>query len=246
MIGLKRAICYLLIVLALSAFVSYSYACGTLIFEIYQTGTHAWCIELGNIAVGVSRSFQVTVECEKPTGTFLVIYYMKITGPKTLNNNYLTLKWQDSDGAAFTIGKGGSQTFSGTGTLNWNSAQTVFKAGHENNITLTLTFLTLAATGKYNMNMWVSFTSALSVTISPCTATLDVDQSQTFTSSVTGGLSPYTYQWYLNGTPVSGATKPEWKFTPTSIGSYNINVKVTDSLGTQATSNTVCAHVKGK
>jgi hypothetical protein len=104
-----------------------------------------------------------------------------------------------------------------------------------------------AGTGAVKLTITIStIPHALSVTISPCTATLDVGQSQTFTSSVTGGLSPYTYQWYLNGTPVSGATKPEWKFTPTSIGSYNINMKVTDSLGTQATSNTVCAHVKGK
>jgi parallel beta-helix repeat protein len=69
----------------------------------------------------------------------------------------------------------------------------------------------------------------LSVTISPDSATLNVDQSQLFTSSVTGGISPYTYQWYLNDAPVSGATNFTWTFTPALPGSYTIFVVVNDS-----------------
>jgi hypothetical protein len=214
-----------------------------LVFEVYQTQTHAWHIELGKIAVGASRSFQVTVECTEKAGTFVIAYYLEISGPKTLNNDYLTLKWQDTDGAAFTIGRSGSQTFSGTGTLTWKSSQIPFAAGHKNNITLTLTFLTMAAIGKYSMNMWVAFTPRLSVTISPSSTTLDVGQSQWFTSNVTDGSSPCSYQWYLNGALVSGATKPAWKFTPTSAGSYMVYVKVNNSVGMQATSNTAAVTV---
>jgi hypothetical protein len=75
------------------------------------------------------------------------------------------------------------------------------------------------------------------VTISPVSATLDVGQSQLFTSTVTGGVSPYTYQWYLNGLAVQDATSGNWTFTPTSAGSYTVYVEVDDSVGTQATSN---------
>jgi len=84
----------------------------------------------------------------------------------------------------------------------------------------------------------VTVNSALSVTISPTSISLNVSQSQLFTPTVSGGTSPDTYQWYLNNAPVSGATGSTWTFTPTSAGSYTVYVNVTDSVGAQATSNT--------
>jgi plastocyanin len=84
---------------------------------------------------------------------------------------------------------------------------------------------------------YVTVNGALSVTISPTSVTIGVGQSQLFTSSVSGGTSPYSYQWYLNSTPVSGANSSSWTFTSTSEGSYTIYVKVTDGVGMQATSN---------
>jgi len=104
-----------------------------------------------------------------------------------------------------------------------------------------------AATGAIRLTITISTTlPAPSVTISPSSATLYVGQCQLFTSSVTGGASPYTYQWYLNGAPVCGATKPTWTFTPTFAGSYTVYVKATDSAGMQATSNTASVRVRGK
>jgi hypothetical protein len=76
-----------------------------------------------------------------------------------------------------------------------------------------------------------------SVNISPSSVVMDVGQSQLFTSNVTGGTSPYTHQWYLNGTPVSGATNANWTFSPTASGYYTVYVEVTDSVGMQAISN---------
>jgi len=185
-----------------------------------------------------------TVECDSSSGQFLVTYFLSISGPPSLCNNYLRVAWRDSDGAAFTIGQGGSQKFSGTGTLNWNSSKSLFSAKRKNNITLTLTFLTTVATGKYDIKMWVAFTPALSAIISPSCVTLHTDKCQPFTSTVTGGTCPYKYQWYLNGAAVSGATKSTWIFAPNSAGSYAVYVKVTDSTGVQATSNTAVVTVK--
>jgi plastocyanin len=86
--------------------------------------------------------------------------------------------------------------------------------------------------------------AALSVSVSPEFVTLDVGQSQVFTANVSGGASSHSYQWYLNGAAVSGATGASWAFTLYSAGSYTIYVKVTDSVGMQAASNTASAHAQ--
>jgi hypothetical protein len=91
----------------------------------------------------------------------------------------------------------------------------------------------------------VTVNAAPFVTISPTSATLDVGQSQLFTSTVSGGTGSYTYQWYLNGSPVFGATSATWSFTPSASGTYNVYVVVTDSLGVQSTSNTAIVTVSG-
>jgi parallel beta-helix repeat protein len=80
--------------------------------------------------------------------------------------------------------------------------------------------------------------SPLSVSISPLSASILVGQSVTFTATVSGGCTPYSYQWYLNGNPVSGANATGWTFTPTSSGIYYIYLKVTDAKGNTAQSET--------
>jgi parallel beta-helix repeat protein len=71
----------------------------------------------------------------------------------------------------------------------------------------------------------------LSVSISPLSASILVGQSVTFTSTVSGGYTPYSYQWHLNGAPVSGATSNTWAFTPSTSGIYFVYLKVTDAKG---------------
>jgi len=77
----------------------------------------------------------------------------------------------------------------------------------------------------------------LSVSITPTTAEIKIGESVTFTSSVSGGMPQYSYQWYLNGSAVSGAQNPTWTFTPTTTGTYKVYLMVTDSLGNTAKSN---------
>ncbi len=83
------------------------------------------------------------------------------------------------------------------------------------------------------------YVTPLHATISPTQVRINLGQSQTFSSSVSGGTPPYTYRWYLNGTAQSGATNPTWTFTPTQTGHYNVYLNVTDSLNNKAQSNTV-------
>jgi outer membrane protein assembly factor BamB len=90
-----------------------------------------------------------------------------------------------------------------------------------------------------SQNLVVEYTKVipLSVSISPSSATLDVGQSEPFTSSVSGGTPPYFYQWFLNGAAVPSATSSSWTFTPSSSGLYTVYLNVTDSLGVKAESN---------
>jgi parallel beta-helix repeat protein len=78
----------------------------------------------------------------------------------------------------------------------------------------------------------------LSASISPLSASILAGQSVTFTPTVSGGYTPYSYQWYLNGAPVSEATSNTWTFTPTTSGIYYVHLKVTDDKGNTAQSET--------
>jgi len=84
----------------------------------------------------------------------------------------------------------------------------------------------------------VNVAPQLMVSISPTSAEIFVGESVEFTSTVSGGYEPYSYQWYLNDNPVSGATLASWPFKPTSEGNYYIYLKVTDAEGNVVRSDT--------
>jgi len=83
----------------------------------------------------------------------------------------------------------------------------------------------------------------LSVTISPLSVSLEICQSVTFTSNVTGGTPPYKYQWYANGVPVLGANSSSWIFKPPTVGVYYVYLNVTDSVGNSTKSATATVYV---
>jgi hypothetical protein len=78
----------------------------------------------------------------------------------------------------------------------------------------------------------------LKVSISPTSASILVGQSVTFTSAPSGGYPPYSYQWYLGGVQVSGATSSTWTFTPTTSGIYYVYLQVKDANNNIAQSET--------
>jgi hypothetical protein len=66
-----------------------------------------------------------------------------------------------------------------------------------------------------------------------------------FTSSITGGKSPYSYQWYLKGVAVPGAIASNFNYTSSAsdVGSIAIYVKVTDSSSVPLTAQSNTASV---
>ena len=92
-----------------------------------------------------------------------------------------------------------------------------------------------------NVGQYYSYTvnpPPLSASITPLSASINIGESLTFTSTVSGGYTPYNYQWYLNGAPVSGETSSSWTFTPTTSGIHYVHLKVTDAKGNTTQSET--------
>ena len=81
-------------------------------------------------------------------------------------------------------------------------------------------------------------TTSLSISITPMNSMISLGQSVSFTSTVSGGTLPYTFQWYLDGNPIPGATSGTWAFTPTAPDIYFVYLKVTDSSNNTASSDT--------
>ncbi len=57
---------------------------------------------------------------------------------------------------------------------------------------------------------------------------MDVGQVQVFTATASGGSGALSYQWYLDGSAVSGQTALTYTFTAVSVGSPIIYCKATD------------------
>lgn len=49
--------------------------------------------------------------------------------------------------------------------------------------------------------------------------------------SVSGGTTPYTYEWLLNGEPVTNTTTPYFTYRLNHTGSYTVQVRVIDEAG---------------
>lgn len=118
----------------------------------------------------------------------------------------------------------GSQVQSGT-LHDWN--YTSLGAGNYN-VTLTITD-SIHAQVSAVVNFVVN--PKPSGTVSPASPSVDLGQSQTLTVTPTGGTGPFLYQWYLNGTLITGATSSTYAFHPGGTASYLLNASVTDTFG---------------
>ncbi|UTQ72432.1 neck whiskers protein [Escherichia phage vB_EcoS_SCS92] len=80
-----------------------------------------------------------------------------------------------------------------------------------------------------------SFSSALASTTS-----VNTGETMTLTVTVTGGLEPYSYQWYKNNNAIAGATSATYtKATTARADSGTYKVVVHDAYGNIISSSTV-------
>jgi hypothetical protein len=84
-------------------------------------------------------------------------------------------------------------------------------------------------------NVAVTVNPSLSVAINPAAAVIIFGQGENFSATITGGSSPYSFQWFLGG--VLRSTNSSWVFTPNMTGVYSPYVRVTDTAN-QATNST--------
>ena len=86
------------------------------------------------------------------------------------------------------------------------------------------------------------------VTVTPMQVTIDAGQSKTFSSSVSGGTTPFSYQWLQKapGAPsyssISGATSSSYSFATTvstTTGTWSFELQMTDATETIATSSAI-------
>lgn len=80
-----------------------------------------------------------------------------------------------------------------------------------------------------------SFSSTL-----PATTSVTTGETMTLTVTVTGGLEPYSYQWYKNNNAIAGATAASYaKASTTTADSGTYKVVVHDVYGNIISSSTV-------
>jgi peptidoglycan/xylan/chitin deacetylase (PgdA/CDA1 family) len=77
----------------------------------------------------------------------------------------------------------------------------------------------------------------MTINITPTQTKMYTGQTQTFTSTISGGTAPYTCQWYLNDTAIPGANSSAYTFTPKTAGHYKVYLNITDAFSFKIQSN---------
>ena len=108
-----------------------------------------------------------------------------------------------------------------------------------------LMVITVSVSASVSPAYFVRGATSLAVSISPSSASIDVGESVEFNSTVTGGTSPYAFQWFLDGFWVNGAASASWTFKPPSSGTYSVSLRVNDSASNVVESEPVQVIVGG-
>jgi hypothetical protein len=189
-------------------------------------------------ASGSTRPYPVTMSSLKDiTANYLAQYQITVTGSPapTLGGTFKVTYTQS--GITYT------SVVKTTSWTDWADAGTTVTVSEPQDIINSYKFdhydpsQSVTMSASKTITLFYNQILGLSVSISPTTGKIKVGESVPFTSSVSGGTSPYNYQWYVNGSAVSGATSSTWTFAPLTKGLYIIYLNVTDSLGKSAKSN---------
>jgi PKD repeat protein len=149
-----------------------------------------------------------------------------------------TLFWAEFQ---ILLAPGGGQTFTSTFDISTEYAATNTYVWDP--IGNSYTFTPYDGTYQFTNSSGPPVQEPLAVSISPTSTSVVVNQTLLFTSNVTGGTAPYSFQWFQNNTAVSGATSNSWTFSSTINASYAVFLNVTDQNGTIAESNTAVVTV---
>jgi hypothetical protein len=189
-------------------------------FDHYNPSSGVTMDQAKTITLVYKTQYQITVTAspaEALGGTFKVTYTQCGTTYTNVQKTTTWTEWADVD-TTVTVSEP-QDIVNGYKFDHYDPSQSVTMSAAK---TITLFYIQI---------------SGLSVSISPTTGKIKVGESVAFTSTVSGGLSPYSYQWYLNGAAVPGATSPTWTFTPTTTGTYTVYLNITDSVPKTAKSN---------
>ena len=190
-------------------------------------------------------------------------YYCRVgdSGGRTVNSNTVSLTVVDSLTASATptsetVTTGESATFTvsvagGTApySYQWYEGTSALAGETSNQLTVTKG---AAGSFSYYCSVEDSFGTTvnsntvsltviepLTASVTPASATVTTGQSATFTVSASGGVPPYTYQWYEGTIAMAGKTSTQLQVTTSATGSYSYYCNVTDSEGRTIKSNTV-------
>jgi hypothetical protein len=72
--------------------------------------------------------------------------------------------------------------------------------------------------------------------LSPASSTITLGSSVVLTCTVSGGIAPYIYNWYVDGINVGGYGST-YTYTPSTSGTHTVYVYVVDSQNNSTTSN---------
>jgi hypothetical protein len=127
-----------------------------------------------------------------------------------------------------------SWTYSGTGTISGTGNSISLTASTGGTLSVRPTSICGNGTARtYTVNI-----TALNAGAHNSTALNVCDGSNpaalTFTSAVSGGVSPYSYIWQNNTTDISGATTNSYDPPALTPGAYSYRCKVTDACGSVA------------
>lgn len=174
-----------------------------------------------NITINQKDAFPITVTYKD------TIVCVGSNGVYTINNNQDTYNWTVSGGGTIISGSGTSSI-----TVSWTTA---------GNYTVTAN----GTTGACNntpavINVQVIAPQPASVSISP--TGVCAGQVVLLTATPTNGGTSPTYQWFINGNPVSGATASTFTTPGTLVAGDIISVQMT-SNGICVSPNTATAQI---
>lgn len=99
-------------------------------------------------------------------------------------------------------------------TVQWNSVQSSVRAS---------AFCSSSGQTLYSPYVNISTPATAAVSVSPSSTSVCTGGSLTFTATPTNGGASPTYQWSVNGTPVSGANSASFTYSFTSAGSQTVS-----------------------